>query len=271
MAYGTTGDVTVSIMTLRNTAILERIRAVAAAGCSGVGWRLDDFRAPGSEQDVRALLRRTGVQANEIEFFREWIGQENDPAYGASEQELLELAKRLGARHVNVAVFTPCTLAELTVAFKALCRRAAPYGLLVQLEFMPYTPPVDSLARAWQVVRQVDEPNAGLLLDAWHWARTPGSELTLRDVPPGKVTSVQLGDALAEPLASVTEESRHHRQIPGHGAYDVAGFLRTLQAHGIDAPLSVEVMSDELDALAPVEAARRVADGVRLVLGKAAA
>lgn len=271
MVYGMTGDVTVSIMTLRRTAILERICAVAAAGCGGIGWRLDDFRAAGSEQDVRALLSETGVQANEIEFFREWVGRENDPTYQADERELFELAKRLGARHINVAVFTPCMLAELTVAFKALCRRAAPYGLLVQLEFMPYTPPADSLARAWQVVHRAGEPNASLLLDAWHWARTPGSELALRDIPPNKVTSVQLGDALAEPLPDVTEESRHHRQIPGRGAYDVAGFLRTLQSHGVAAPLSVEVMSDELDALTPNEAARRVADGVRQVLGEVAA
>lgn len=268
MAFNAASGLIISIMTLRTAEIAERIRAVAAAGCTGLGWRLDDFSSPGSEREIPKLLQETGVRLNEIEFFREWLGKENDPAYQANEKRLFELAQRLGARHVNVAVFTPCTLEELAAGFKKLCRRAAPYGLIVQLEFMPYTPPVDTLARAWQVVRQAGEPNGGLLVDAWHWARTPGSAGALSSVPPEMITSVQLGDVLATPLPSVTEESRHHRQVPGRGALDLHGFLRALQNHGVEAPLSVEVMSDELDELAPHEAARQVAEGVRTVLSK---
>ena len=176
------------------------------------------------------------------------------------------MAKQIGARHINLADFTPAPQTEIVTTLRALCRRASAYNLIVQLEPMAYTPPVNSLQRAWDIVREVNEPNAGLLIDAWQWARegeTPGS---LRQVPPGRITSIQLSDTLAAPLPDIIQESRHHRRIPGTGSFDLPTFLRALTDHGVRAPLSVEVMSDELDALPPAEAARQVADGTRSML-----
>ncbi len=42
--------------------------------------------------------------------------------------------------------------------------------------------------------------------------------------------------------------SRHHRNFPGQGALDVAGFLRAVHASGYAGPLSLEVFNDEFRA-----------------------
>ncbi len=270
MGYGVAEELTLSVMTLRNAALTDRIQAAGEAGFQGIGWRLEDFveagRAGISEDDVVQLLKTSKVRALEVEFYREWIGRENDAEYQSNEARLLELAGRLGARHINVAVFERVEQEKIVASLAALCERANTHNLIVQLEFMPYEPSVPSLQKAWEIVLATGLSNAGLVIDAWHWSRAGESADSLQGIPPERITSVQLSDDLAVAEPDMADESRHHRCIPGSGALDLPRFLRTLTEHGVTAPLSVEVMSDELDALPPAEAAQMVAVGTRMVL-----
>jgi sugar phosphate isomerase/epimerase len=257
-------------MTLRNTTLPERIEVAAQAGFSGIGWRLEDFEAAESagsnERHILRLLESAGVQAVEVEFFREWVGLERDSVYQGREHELLRLAGNLGSRYLNVAVYERESRGEVVEAMAGLCHRAAEYHLVVQLEFMPYDPAVPSLEKAWEIVRSVRLPNAGLLLDAWHWARSYGPEAALAEIPAGRITGIQLCDALPKPQPDLAAESRHHRLLPGEGSVN---FLRVLARHGVSCPVSVEVMSDDLDELPPLEAADQAANDARTVLQKA--
>jgi sugar phosphate isomerase/epimerase len=115
----------------------------------------------------------------------------------------------------------------------------------------------------------VKRPNLGLLLDAWHWARSQEPEKALRHIPTHYITGIQLSDDLARPTHDLTGESRHYRLIPGTGYIDLPVFLHALESHGVKAPLSVEVMSDRLDSLPPIQAASEVARGTRSVLWRA--
>src|SRR5262249_46870666 len=147
------------------------------------------------------------LNPDEVEFFREWIGRENDQMYRDREGKLLALAGRLGAKRLNVAVFEQKSKGEITYSFAELCKRAASFNLTVQLEFMPYTPPVSSLRQAWEIVREANQSNAGLLIDAWQWARAGESAISLDGIPPEKVSGIQLSDDLAKPMADIVEES----------------------------------------------------------------
>jgi sugar phosphate isomerase/epimerase len=270
MSYGVDSDLILSIMTLRKTNLPDRIQAAHKAGFQGIGWRLDDFtealRAGLDEEAIARLLVSSEISLSEVEFFREWVNHEGELVYQEKERKLFELAVRFGARHINTAIFEPRSKAEIAHSLTALCRRAARSNLIVQLEFMPYTPPVHSLQDAWDIIQAVDEPNVGLLIDAWHWVRARESANILAKIPPNRITSVQLGDTLATPLSEITEESRHYRCIPGTGAFDLTTFLQMLEAYGITAPLSIEVMSDELDAMPPPLAAQKVAQSTKEVL-----
>jgi sugar phosphate isomerase/epimerase len=57
--------------------------------------------------------------------------------------------------------------------------------------------------------------------------------------------------------------------VPGQGEFDLVGFIRTLDGMGVDVPVSIEVISLELDRLPPDEAAGRMAEGARAVLAAA--
>src|ERR1700750_1521785 len=69
---------------------------------------------------------------------------------------------------------------EPSSTWHALCERAGP-DLTVALEFMPYSG-VPALATAWRIVEGV--PNAGLIVDGWHWARA-GQQITDLAAVPG--------------------------------------------------------------------------------------
>jgi sugar phosphate isomerase/epimerase len=65
-------------------------------------------------------------------------------------------------------------------------------------------------------------------------------------------------DYLADCLAN--------RRPLGEGAFDLARLVALLRSKAIEAPLSVEVISDELDRLPPARAVRRVVESTRVLL-----
>jgi sugar phosphate isomerase/epimerase len=151
-------------------------------------------------------------------------------------------------------------------AFAALCERAG--EVRVALEFMPFGGLPD-LASAWDVVRRAGRPNAGLLVDAWHWSRSGAVAADLETVPAESVMAIQLSDVAERPLADARRETLHHRLAPGEGHGDPAGMVRALRGRGVRAMVSVEVMSDELLAVGSAACAERVMAGARRVLAEA--
>ncbi len=178
--------------------------------------------------------------------------------FAFGEAELFAVADALGARSLNaVDVFGgPWSLDDAAESFAALCRRAAEHGLLVQLEFLPWSK-IPDLEAAWSVVREAGEPNGGLAIDAWHYFRS-GSAAggTLRGVPGERIVGVQLCDAPAVAEADPLHATLHERLLPGQGELDLAGLVADLRATGTTAPLGVEVFSDALAELAPEEVGR---------------
>jgi sugar phosphate isomerase/epimerase len=66
------------------------------------------------------------------------------------------------------------------------------------------------------------------------------------------------------------EEGRHHRQAPGDGAGDLPGLIGALKELNVEAPVEVEIFSDDLDAIEPAVVAQMVLDKTRRVLVDAA-
>jgi sugar phosphate isomerase/epimerase len=112
--------------------------------------------------------------------------------------------------------------------------------------------------------------NGGVAVDAWHWFRSssPSDLTTLRAIPGEKVLGVQLDDAPVETEANLMAATLHQRLLPGEGAIDLAALLGALRDIGAAAPIGVEVFSDELHELGPMEAAKRAADATRAVLAQ---
>jgi sugar phosphate isomerase/epimerase len=153
-------------------------------------------------------------------------------------------------------------------AFAGLCDRAYEHGLNVHLEFLPWTG-IANLRAARAIVEAAGRANGRLVIDAWHLHRS-GCELAeLAGLPGHLVGSVQLSDAPAQPQESLLDETLHARLLPGEGAIDLVGLIRTLDAIGAVAPIGVEVLSDRLSELPAQTVAQEAIVAVRRVLADA--
>ncbi len=260
------------------TRFAQRVVAGGAAGFTGIGWRLDDHRrelALGLRPaDVRAVLADTGVALVELEVLHDWWRPgERAAASLRDEAGLRAMAAAYGGRHLTV-----CDIAEPDGTFSAdlaaerfagICDRAADVGLLVALEYLPWSSVPDP-ATALAVVEAADRPNGGLQVDSWHTFRGAGLD-ALRAVPGDRVAAVQLDDAAAQRVGPWLEDTTRRRRLPGQGSFDLTGFLRVLGAAGVTCPVSVEVLSDDLNALPVAQAARMAHDAARHVLQAASA
>ncbi|MFE1971773.1 sugar phosphate isomerase/epimerase family protein [Streptomyces hygroscopicus] len=253
-----------SANTLRHADLPTRVAAAAGAGFAGIGLRVSDYSdANMSDGQIRDLLDRHGVRVLEMEHNWDWAKGED-----AAEEAMFSFADRIGIRHLNVPMFAEHPLPDLVEPFGALCDRAAEHGVLVGFEFLPYSH-VRTLGEAWQVVAAAGRPNGGITLDLWHWFRSGARPEDLAGIPPSAITTLQLCDVLPQPGPDPTDEARHRRLLPGQGAGDTLGVLRALRDHGVSAPVSVEVFSDDLDTRPAAEAARLAFDAGALTLGRA--
>jgi sugar phosphate isomerase/epimerase len=269
-------DLVLCAGTLLETTLVERIAAARAAGFSAVSIWAEDFhaaRAAGlSDADLRAILDDHGIAVAEVDGLTGWVPSSDDGSalFGGGEEELYEIADALGARSINAIhlLADPVDAAAGAEAFAGVCDRAREHGLLVHLEFLPWSG-IPNAARAAEIVALADRPNGGLMIDTWHHIRSGAGDGALRALAGARVLAVQLSDAPDRAEADVIDETMHRRRLPGQGDGNLAELVRLLDATGSSAPIGVEVFSDELRALPANEAARRAARAARDVIARA--
>jgi sugar phosphate isomerase/epimerase len=265
--------------TLGDAPLLVRLEAAVTCGYRGITVRPEDVeRLAGAGLgigDVMRWARSNGVHTVMIEASSRWYDHVPPAAPFPSDAYTLDdhlaAAAAVGAKHLNlVAPFAAAgqstTTDGLVEQFAAACDRCATDGVAVHLEFIP-NPPVGSLRAAWDIVRQADRPNGGILFDAWHFFRSDPDLDLLAAIPGERIFSVQLSDGTAEPQESPVKDIFANRLLPGDGQFDLAGVLRTLRATGGLQLAGPEVLSTELDALPPREAARLAGEAFDRVLG----
>ncbi len=251
----------------------ERVRAAAAAGFDGIGLYVHEYARLRDEEgrsaaDIRALLDDHGVVLADAEVAHGWWATEGAEYETAQRIESLafEMADEFGVRYLQAIGPYDCRFEQAVQGFARLCDRAAEHGLLVGIEGLPYTN-IANAADAQRVIRAADRPNGGYCADIWHHTRGANDLSLIQALEPERVFAIQMNDGTLLPrLDDYKPDCLTNRVPPGEGEFDCVGFLRTLRAMGVDAPISVEVCSAELWE-APIDvAARRSADGMRAVL-----
>ncbi len=255
----------------------ERVAAAARAGYKGIGTRYDEYaasRASGlSDADMRAILDRHGIVLQELEFVYGWSSDDGEKQAEARRIEGLayQAADALGAHHLNVgcseALGALAAVEAVAERFAGLCDRAAEHGLKVAIEFMPWTGIPDA-AKAWEVVRFAGRPNGGLLVDSWHYFRGAAEPSMLRPVPADRIVALQIDDADAAIVGSMSQDTRR-RRLPGDGSFDLDGFVRLLDEIGVRGPYGVEIISDARASLPLDEALGEAYKATRTVLDRA--
>ncbi len=225
----------------------QMLRLAARTGCAAAGIRLLPT-APGGIhyplmtdaaglREALAVMRDTGVKVLDLEVVR--LDAAFDPARF---EPFLACGAELGAAHVLVAGDDPDE-SRLTASYASFCEAAARHGLSADLEFMPWTA-VPSLDVAQRIVTAVDQPNAAVLVDALHVARSPSRLQDLAGWPRQRLHYAQICDGRVPgptAVADLIHDARCERLLPGEGGIDLVELFSRLPA---DLPISIEVPSE---------------------------
>lgn len=222
--------------------IAERVRLAAAAGFDGIGLYVGSYaqlEADGfAPYGLRDLLAEHDMRLREIEVI---------PGLGVGMQDREATAWRMAdefqCRYVQAIGNGGDDLAAAGRAFGSLCDRAADHGLVVGLEFVPFTDIV-SVHDARRIVEEADRPNGGICVDIWHHERGARDLEGIAALPGELITGIQLNDGALVPVdTDYYTDCLANRCAPGDGEFDIAGFLAALRATGSTAPWSLEVCS----------------------------
>ena len=136
------------------------------ASPGGIAHRLMDD--PHGLSETLAAMRDTGVRVFDLEIIR--LDRDFSPeAY----LRFFETGAKLSARSVLVAGDDDDE-SRLTDSFARACEAAAPFGLSVDLEFMPQTK-VPDVRAALRVLEKAGQSNSAIIVDALHFARSRSS------------------------------------------------------------------------------------------------
>ena len=188
-------------------------------------------------RQFKRALASTGVRVHDIELARVYEGLHPTKYLPA-----MEVAAEVGAKAVLSSIWGGER--EFYVEkFGEICDLARPFGLTVDLEYVPIAT-VNNLAMAVDVLRAVDRPNAGLMIDTHHLHRARDNPADLDGLPREWFHFAQLCDAPAEIPAERAEMIRIMREgrlYVGEGGIDVAGIL----AHIPHCVYSIELPNKE--------------------------
>lgn len=247
----------------------EKLEAIAAAGFDGVEiFENDLLYYDGSPREVRQMCADLGIAITLFQPFRDFEGCRRDSLARNLEraERKFDLMQELGTDLVLVCsnASADCVGDEriLLDDLSLLAEHAGRRGLRIGYEALAWGKHVNTWQQVWNLVRQVDHPSLGVLLDSFHTLSLKGDPTAIAEIPGDKIFFVQMADA---PILAmdVLEWSRHFRCFPGQGEFDLAGFLAPIIKSGYTGPLSLEIFNDGFRA-APTRA--NAADGLRSLL-----
>jgi len=232
----------------------EKLDAAARIGFDGVEiFENDLLTFDGSPADVRRICEDLGLAITLFQPFRDFEAMaEPGRARNLDRAERkFDIMEQLGAELVLVCSNTlPASLGDdgrAAADLAEMAERAARRGLRVGYEALAWGRHVTTWGHAWRIVQRAAHPSLGLIVDSFHTLAIGDDPSGIAGVPAEKLFFVQLADAPRLSMDTLGW-SRHHRNFPGQGALDVAGFLRAVHASGYAGPLSLEVFNDEFRA-----------------------
>ena len=173
-------------------------------------------------KQTRKALADTGVRLHDIELARIY-----DHMHPSKYLPAMEVAAELGGRAVLSSIWTE-DRAYAIEKFGEVCDLAKPFGLTVDLEYVPIAG-VRSLADAVEVLRAVKRENAGLMVDTHHFQRAGDRVEALDGLPREWFHFAHLCDAPGEipaERAELIRIMREGRLYLGEGGIDVASILK---------------------------------------------
>jgi sugar phosphate isomerase/epimerase len=226
------------LISLAHLSLIQTVPTQLMRIASAAGFDLVDLRlAPAtptdpaySEADLKTLCRElaairddTGLCIWDVEIIRV-----NDQTRPEAYLPLMEAAAALGAKRMKLVCDSEDG-GRTSETLGHLCDLAAPFGLVLDLEYMVFSG-VRSLQSALKLVEATGRTNLTVLVDALHWVRA-GDSTHLVPVHLYRLGYVQLCDG---PLQGPTnrqaliQEARTNRLAPGEGEFPLDALLEAV-------------------------------------------
>ena len=239
-----------------------KLNAASDAGFDGIELFEPDLAQSGlAPARVRRAADELGLSIDLFQPFRDFeaVTPTALPRNLERARATFDLMAQLDARTLLVCSnVSPDAIDDDALAAEqlhALAAVAAQHGIQIAYEALAWGRHVCEYDHAWRIVQLADHPALGVCLDSFHILALDTGLDTIADIPGGKLFFCQLADA-PEMSMDVLEWSRHHRCLPGEGAFDLVDFTARMLAAGYSGPLSLEVFSDALRDTGPGRVAR---------------
>jgi sugar phosphate isomerase/epimerase len=239
----------------------DRCAHAARVGFTGLGlWHADVAHQLQSTtlEEMATVFHDHGLKYLEVEFLADFFAPAGSDARAASDtlrRQLFQTAAAFDAHHIKVGNIpeTPCELDQVIEAYAALCDDAAHHtDATVAYEIIPFDPNVGTLEAGLRLVTEADRPNGGLAIDTWHMGKLRIEPARLAEIPARHLAWVELSDGQVEYMEDKLDEVINHRELPGEGEFDIAGYVAALHEAGYPGPWGAEILSEKLRNL-PIE------------------
>ena len=236
--------------TIKPVPLLEKIKLVGEAGYDGIElWLNDvwDFVARGGEvSDVTKAVEDHDLIVPSVIAMRQWGDFE-----GWEHQLVLDEARRrfaLGARlGAPYIVATPPLenpeTSHLAGRYKELLQIGRVEGIKPTFEYISFFKSVHTLKRAWEIVQEADDPDATLILDAFHNWNSGSTEQDLIEIPLERISHYHIDDA--DPEKPALTQTDPDRVMPGDGQIDLQAEIKLLKEKGYDGTVSLELFNQD--------------------------
>lgn len=165
----------------------------------------DQVRATGlSDQDMRSIAADNGVRLSYLDPLCTWVPDAltpgEDPALvpylDREPDDFFRITEALGVDRIHLIGAYPkgrYTTEQLTTYFAAICDRAREGGLKCLIEAMPLWG-LQTVDEVWDIVREANRPNTGIIFDTHHYVRGGQNDELLKNIPVGMIDTVQIAD-----------------------------------------------------------------------------
>ena len=244
-----------SIATVSISGSLEgKLRAVAEAGFQGVEIFENDLLSfPGAPREVGRVIRDLGMQCTLFQPFRDLEGMPPEQLARALEriERKFDVMADLGTDLIllcsNCSPLAVADRSRLIDDLEALGERAAKRGMRVGYEALAWARHTFDHRDAWSLIRDVDHPSIGLILDSFHSLARGIPSASIGDIRVDKLFLVQIADAPRLTMDYLSW-SRHFRNMPGQGDLPLAEFAEAIHRLGYQGYWSLEIFNDRFRA-----------------------
>lgn len=236
--------------------------------------KLREFLTYSSTLDLRELFLQSGVQPLSINSI-EHITFRDPESYQRIKQECAQLSQIAYEIACPMIVVVPGTfpeggasrseiVEESVRVLTELSNIAAEHRVSLAFEFLGQTDcTVQTLELADEIVRTVDQPNVGLVLDSFHFYTGGSTPEMIENLDPNLLYIFHINDAEDRPRAELQDR---HRLLPGLGILPLRQIVKALTKIGYDKVASVEIFRPEYWDMDPFELAREAITATRQVI-----